>query len=88
MADNIQQNCIFAIDACAEHDRAFAVPASEYLQVVWACALWSVIASIAFWVGYRIYPLYRAPGMAGTAYMILGIVPYVMYHLITHPFAG
>jgi hypothetical protein len=81
VADNtLQQNFVFAV---ATLGLSTTVP-SQYLQVVWACAIWFVIARIAFWVGYRISPLYRAPGMAGTAYMNLGVILYVVYHLITH----
>jgi len=81
VADNtLQQNFVFAIATLA----ASTIVPSPYLQVVWACAIWFVIARFAFWVGYRIYPLYRAPGMAGTAYMNLGLIVYVLYHLATH----
>jgi hypothetical protein len=34
------------------------------LQVVWACTIVFVVARTAFWMGYRINPLYRAPGMS------------------------
>ena len=81
VADNtLQQNFVFAVATLA---LSTIVP-SQYLQVVWACAIWFVIARFVFWVGYRIYPLYRAPGMAGTAYMNLGIIIYVLYYLIRH----
>jgi len=81
VADNtLQQNFVFAIATLG----ASTIVPSPYLQVVWACAIWFVIARFAFWVGYRIYPLYRAPGMAGTAYMNLGLILYVLYHLATH----
>ena len=79
VADNtLQQNFFFAVATLA---LSTIVP-SQYLQVVWACAIWFVIARFGFWVGYRLYPLYRAPGMAGTAYMNVGIILYVLYHLI------
>jgi len=81
VADNtLQQNFVFAVATLA----ASTIVPSAYLQVVWACAIWFVIARFAFWVGYRIYPLYRAPGMAGTAYMNLGLILYVLYHVISH----
>jgi hypothetical protein len=81
VADNtLQQNFVFANATLA----ASTIVPPPYLQVVWACAIWFVIARFAFWVGYRIYPLYRAPGMAGTAYMNLGLILYVLYHLATH----
>jgi MAPEG family len=81
VADNtLQQNFVFAV---ATLGLSTIVP-SRFLQIVWACAIWFVIARFAFWIGYRIYPLYRAPGMAGTAYMNLGVILYVVYHLVTH----
>ena len=33
-----------------------------------------VAARIAFWVGYRIHPLYRAAGFAATAYLNIGLI--------------
>jgi hypothetical protein len=81
VADNtLQQNFVFAVATLA----ASTIVPSRYLQVVWGCAIWFVIARFAFWIGYRIYPLYRAPGMSGTAYMNLGLILYVLYHLIGH----
>lgn len=79
VTDNtLQQNFVFAI---ASLSLATIVP-FEYLQVVWACAIWFVIARSAFWIGYRIHPLFRAPGMSGTAYMNLFIILYVLYQLV------
>ncbi len=36
-----------------------------------AVAITFVISRVIFWIGYRIHPLYRAPGFASTAYMNL-----------------
>jgi hypothetical protein len=78
VADNtLQQNFVFAIASMA---LSTLVPFA-YLQVVWACAIWFVCARTMFWIGYRMHPLYRAPGMAGTAYMNLGIILYVLITL-------
>jgi hypothetical protein len=78
VADNtLQQNFVFAVSSLA---LATLIPL-QYLQVVWACAIWFVVARTMFWIGYRIHPLYRAPGMSGTAYMNLGIILYVLYQL-------
>ena len=82
VADNtLQQNFVFAIASLA---LAIVVPLN-YLQVVWACAIVFVVARCAFWLGYRIDPLYRAPGMSATAYLNLGIILYVLYHLTIVP---
>src|SRR5262245_35834087 len=78
VADNtLQQNMVFAVASLA---LATLVPMSS-LQVVWACAIWFVVARCVFWLGYRLHPLYRAPGMSGTAYMNLFIILYVMYRI-------
>lgn len=79
VADNtLQQGFVFAVASLA---LSTLVPLAQ-LQVVWACAIWFVIARSVFWLGYRINPLYRAPGMSGTAYMNLFIILYVLYRLI------
>ena len=43
----------------------------ERISYVPAVAITFVISRIIFWIGYRIHPLYRAPGFASTAYMNL-----------------
>lgn len=43
----------------------------EHISYVPAVAIAFVISRIAFWIGYRIHPLYRAPGFSSTAYMNL-----------------
>lgn len=44
------------------------------LKVVGAAAITFVLMRIAFWIGYRIKPVYRAFGFASTAYMNLGLL--------------
>jgi uncharacterized membrane protein YecN with MAPEG domain len=39
------------------------------LWIVAAAAVVFVVARVAFWIGYRIHPLYRAAGMAATSYL-------------------
>ena len=46
---------------------------------VWACAIVFVVARAVFWLGYRLNPLYRAPGMSATAYMNLGMILYLLF---------
>ena len=43
----------------------------ERISYVPAVAITFVISRVIFWIGYRIHPLYRAPGFASTAYMNL-----------------
>lgn len=63
--NTLQQNFIFAIASLA---LSTVIPLPK-LQVVRACAIVFIAARTAFWLGYRINPLYRAPGMSATAYM-------------------
>jgi hypothetical protein len=78
VADNtLQQNFVFAVASLA---LGTVVPL-HYLQVVWACAIVFVFARVVFWLGYRLNPLYRAPGMAATAYMNLGMILYLLFQI-------
>lgn len=79
VADNtLQQNFVFTVASLA---LSTVVPL-QHLQVVWACTLVFIAARSAFWVGYRLKPLYRAPGMAATSYMNLGMLLYVIYRIV------
>ena len=76
VADNtLQQNFVFAVASLA---MSTTIPL-PHLQVIWACAIVFLVARFVFWLGYRINPLYRAPGMSATAYMNLGIILYVLF---------
>ena len=78
VADNtLQQNFVFAI---ASLSLSTIVPL-QHLQVVWACVIVFVVARAVFWLGYRLNPLYRAPGMSATAYMNLGMILYLLFHM-------
>jgi MAPEG family len=77
VADNtLQQNFVFAIATLA----LSTVVRLQNLQVVWACTIVFVIARAVFWLGYRLNPLYRAPGMSATLYMNLGMILYVLLY--------
>jgi hypothetical protein len=41
-----------------------------------------VVARIAFWVGYRVHPLYRAFGMAATGYLNVGILAFALWNIL------
>jgi hypothetical protein len=73
--NTLQQNFVFAIATLA---LSTVVPL-EHLQSIWACAVVFVVARGCFWLGYRLNPLYRAPGMAATAYMNAGLIAYVLF---------
>ena len=79
VADNtLQQNFVFAVASLT----LSTVVTTEYLQILWACAIVFVVARLVFWFGYRIHPLYRAPGMSATAYLNLGMILYLLYTLL------
>ena len=68
VADNTQQQLLlFIIGLLA---LSVSMP-FERLSFVPALAITFVIARIIFWIGYRIHPLYRAPGFSSVAYMNL-----------------
>ena len=68
--NTLQQYLLFLIGTLALSVHLTA----EQMRVIKAAALVFVIARIAFWVGYRIHPLYRAFGMAATSYLNVAIL--------------
>ena len=81
VVDNtLQQNFVFALASLAMS----TILPPHYLQMVLACAIVFVGARFLFWFGYRLNPLYRAPGMSATAYMNLGMILYVVYWMVAH----
>ena len=46
----------------------------QQMGVIRAAAIVFVAARLVFWIGYRIHPLYRAPGFAATAYLNFGLL--------------
>jgi hypothetical protein len=68
VADNtLEQFVCFLVGLAA---LSVSVP-NAWLNLVPALAITFVIARTVFWIGYRIHPLYRAPGFSSTAYMNL-----------------
>ena len=66
VADNtLQQFVCFLVGICA---LSVSLPI-ERISYVPAVAITFVISRTIFWIGYRIDPLYRAPGFSSTAYM-------------------
>jgi len=49
------------------------------IKLISAFTLVFVLARIIFWIGYRIDPLYRAPGMAATSYLNMGVILSALY---------
>lgn len=76
VADNtIQQFVVFAVALVA---LSVLMPAQS-LSLVPALTITFVVARLAFWIGYRIHPLYRAAGFASTFYLNLGMVIAAMW---------
>ena len=75
VADNTLQQFIVFLMA------TLAVAASEgaRLGVVSAAAAIFIVMRIAFWIGYRIDPLYRAFGMSSTAYLSVALGIYAIW---------
>ncbi|HKX91381.1 MAG TPA: MAPEG family protein [Sphingomicrobium sp.] len=46
----------------------------ERMSFVAAVSIAFVVARVVFWFGYRIKPVYRAPGFSSTAYLNLGML--------------
>jgi hypothetical protein len=55
----------------------------ERLAFIPAAIVVFILSRFAFWIGYRMNPLYRAAGMSATAYLNVGIILAVIYFLIT-----
>jgi hypothetical protein len=49
------------------------------MRIIPAAAIVFVAARAAFWVGYRIHPLYRAFGMAATGYLNVGLLGFALW---------
>lgn len=71
VADNtLQQFVLFLVGMLG-----LAVTLPLYrLSIVAAVSITFVIVRLAFWIGYRIKPVYRAFGFSSTAYMNLGML--------------
>ena len=66
VADNtLQQFALFLVGMLA---LSVLLPLDR-LSIIPAVSITFVLMRILFWIGYRIHPLYRAPGFSSTAYM-------------------
>jgi len=68
--NTLEQFTIFAVATLA----LAAGTEGQAVKIVGAAAITFVAVRIAFWVGYRIKPIYRAFGFSSTAYMNLGLL--------------
>jgi hypothetical protein len=51
----------------------------DELAVIAAAAIIFIIARLAFWIGYRIKPIYRAAGFASTSYLNVVLFGYAIW---------
>jgi hypothetical protein len=84
IGNTLQQNFIFLVALLA----LAAVVPLPYVQSVWSCAIVFVGARCAFWLGSRVDPLYRAPGLSATVYLNIGIILFVLVRLAALFFAS
>ena len=49
------------------------------MRIIPAATIVFIVARTAFWVGYRIHPLYRAFGMAATGYLNVGLLTFALW---------
>jgi MAPEG family len=73
--NTLQQYVLFLIGTLA----LCTVIGQQQMTVIPAAVTVFVVARVAFWIGYRIDPLYRAFGMAATGYLNLAILGYVTW---------
>ena len=79
VAENTQQQfLLFLVGTLALSTRLTA----DQMRVIPAAAIVFVMARILFWIGYRIHPLYRAFGMAATAYLNVGIIGFTLWDIM------
>lgn len=57
---------------------------ADQMRIIPAAAITFILARIAFWIGYRYHPLYRAFGMAATGYLNLGLIVFAIYRIFAH----
>ena len=71
VADNtLQQLVLFLVGMLA---LSLSLPLAR-MSIIPAVSITFVLVRIAFWIGYRIKPVYRAFGFSSTAYMNLGML--------------
>jgi hypothetical protein len=56
--------------------------AADAMRIVAAATIVFIVARTAFWIGYRIHPLYRAFGMAATAYLNIGLLGFALWRAL------
>ena len=77
--NTLQQYVLFAIGTMA----LSVILAPAQMKVIAAATIVFIVARFAFWIGYRIHPLYRAFGMAATMYLNIGILAWAGWKIAT-----
>ena len=76
VVDNtLQQFVLFLVATTALSVNA----TSAQMRLIPAATIVFVFARIAFWIGYRIHPLYRAFGMGATGYLNAGLLAFAIW---------
>jgi len=78
LENTLQQYVLFLIGTLALSVNL----APDQMKVIPAAAVVFVVARVAFWIGYRIRPLYRAFGMAATVYLNIGILAFALWKIM------
>ena len=76
--NTLQQNVVFLIGTLALS--VSLLPGQ--MKVIAAATIVFVVARFAFWIGYRIHPLYRAFGMAATMYLNIGFLAWAGWKIL------
>jgi hypothetical protein len=76
--NTLQQFLIYLVGTLA----LSTVLTADQMRVIPATAIVFVVARIAFWIGYRIHPLYRAFGFAATIYLNVGILGFAFWTML------
>ena len=79
VVDNtLQQFVLFLVATTALSVNA----TSAQMRLIPAATIVFVFARIAFWIRYRIHPLYRAFGMGATGYPNVGLLAFAIWKAI------
>ena len=78
--NTLEQTFLFVVIALA----LSTVISAAHLHFILASAVAFAAARCVFWSGYRVSPLYRAPGMAATGFVNLGMLFYFFYLMYPH----
>lgn len=74
-----QQSLLFFIGTMAMS----TVLNPDQMRIIPSVATVFVVARVAFWIGYRINPMYRAFGMGATGYLNLCILAFTTWKIIS-----